>query len=344
LSPVNAFARALAGDFQRSALTVLCIVTATAWGAVAWVRAQEPVPILVVGVDNGPRAAAESYVLPITAPLDQGDSDLCWVYATLSMLETNYMTRHPGAHVEFSRAALQRDSIADRFRRLANGESGEPSMGGLAVEAIELIRQNGLLDRGDFHDVKDVDPLIASLKDALAERAEPLRKEREIDDALARTLGAKPEITHLEGRPVSPGALGSAVLAGEAWTEFDLSRDGAQGWGPSHDPDARADTRVRYVTLDTLIGLIHSSLARREAVVIGTDDHAMLVYGADYDRDGRPLAYLIKDSLAPYLYREDARTLHQELNDVTVAFGGPRPGVGEDRRAIDPEAASRQYP
>jgi hypothetical protein len=340
--PVNAFARAVAGDFQRSTLTVLCIVTAAAWGAVAWVRAQEPVPVLVVGAPRA--AAAESYVLPITAPLDQGDSDLCWVYATLSMLETNYMARRPGAHVEFSRAALQRDSIADRFRRLIHGESGKRSMGGLAVEAIELIRENGLLDRGDFHDVRDVDPLIASLKDALAERAEPRGREREIDDKVARTLGAKPEITHLEGKPVSPTALGSAALAGEAWTEFDLSRDGAQGWGPSRDPDARADTRVRYVTLDTLIGLIHQSLARREAVVVGTDDHAMLVYGADYDRDGRPLAYLIKDSLAPYLYREDARTLHQELNDVTVAFDGAPTGVAADRHAIDPEQASRQYP
>lgn len=344
MSRLNAFARAVAGDFQRSALTVLSILTAAAWGAVAWERNQQPVPVLVVQVAHAPRPAAESYVLPITAPLDQGESDLCWAFATLSMLETNYMARRPGAHVEFSRAALQRDSIADRFRRLIRGESGEASKGGLAVEAIELIRENGLLDRSDFHDVKDVDPLIAALTDALAKQAEPRRKERELDDALIATLGVKPETTHLEGKPVSPAALASAALAGETWTEFDLSRGGAEGWGPSHDPDARADTRVRYVTLDTLIGLIHRSLARREAVVVGADDHAMLVYGADYDQYGRPLAYLIKDSLAPYLYRADAATLHAELNDVTVAFDGSPPGVAENRRAVDPQAASRQYP
>ena len=57
-------------------------------------------------------------------PLDQGDTGLCWVFAPLSMLETNYMTRHPGAHVAFSRAALQRNLIDDRFDRLIRGEPG----------------------------------------------------------------------------------------------------------------------------------------------------------------------------------------------------------------------------
>ncbi len=48
---------------------------------------------------------------------------------------------------------------------------------------------------------------------------------------------------------------------------------------------------------------------------------------------GKPLAYLVKDSLAPYLYRVDAEALHQELNDVTVAVDGPLPSVAEHRPA-----------
>ena len=40
--------------------------------------------------------AAESYVLPITPPLHQGDTGLCWMYATLSMLETNYLDPSSG--------------------------------------------------------------------------------------------------------------------------------------------------------------------------------------------------------------------------------------------------------
>ena len=94
---------------------------------------------------------------------------------------------------------------------------------------------------------------------------------------------------------------------------------------------------MRYVVLTTLIDLIHRSLARGQSVVAGTDDHAFLVYGADYDRQGRPLDYLIKDSLAPYAYRLSAGELHRELHDVTVEASvvapqfagersGPRPG------------------
>ena len=99
--------------------------------------------------EPGGSQPAESYVLPITPPLDQGDSDLCWVYATLSILETNYLYRHPGSKISLSRGALQRDSIADRFARLIRGERSPLEDGGLAVEALALIRQDGLVARGD---------------------------------------------------------------------------------------------------------------------------------------------------------------------------------------------------
>lgn len=337
MSRLDAFAKAVAGDAGRCALTVLCILTAVAWGAVAWERRQKPVPILTVGVGGDVRPA-ERYLLPITPPLDQGNSGLCWVFAALSMLETNYMSRHPGAHVEFSRAAVQRDLIADRFHRLIRGEPEQPSDGGLAVEALQFVRQNGLFDRGDFHDVVDSGILFASLGQKLAGPAAAGDKERELHDALRSTLGDKPPMTHFEGKAVSPEALAKAVLADKAWTEFDLARDGGEGWGPSHDPEARPETRVRYVRLDALVELIRTSLKRGEAVVAGTDDHAFLVYGAEYDKAGRPVGYFVKDSIAPYLYRADAESLHRRLNDVTVALG--EPGGPTDGSSYSPASAS----
>ena len=110
---------------------------------------------------------AESYLLPITPPLDQGESDLCWVYATLSMLETNYMVRHPGSQIALSRGALERDAIADRFLRLIRGEPRNLDNGGLAVEALALIRQNGLLAEDDFHDVLDPDQIFPAIEKTL---------------------------------------------------------------------------------------------------------------------------------------------------------------------------------
>jgi hypothetical protein len=141
-----------------------------------------------------------------------------------------------------------------------------------------------------------------------------------VDEELKASLGVKPPTTHLDDKPVSPHELAEAVLDGHEFVEFDLARDGVERWGPSEDPDARPETRVRYVPLDVMIDLIHQSLADGRAVVWGSTDHALLIYGGDYDKEGKPLSYLIKDSFAPYIYRRGADDVHRILNDVTIAL------------------------
>lgn len=212
------------------------------------------------------------------------------------------------------------NSIADRFARRIRGEPRKLEEGGLPVEAVDLIRQKGLVALADFHDIVDPQPIFSSIDKELSRVADPEAKRKVLDEDLEATLGEPPSVTHLDGETLSPVDLAKAVLGGRDWVEFDRSRGGAEGWGPSRDPDARPDTRVMYVTLDRLIDLIHQSLRSGRAVVAGTDDHAFLVYGADYDKDGKPLSDPIKDLLEPFLYRAAAEELHAELNDVTVAF------------------------
>jgi hypothetical protein len=275
---------------------------------------------VVVGASVAPAAiadrvpslttAAESYKLPISPPRDQGDSDLCWVFATLSMLETNYRVRHPDSHVEFSRGAVQRYAIADRLRRFASGESRHLDDGGLAVEALALVRSDGLLADADYHDFIDSQPLYESLSRQLS--ASP---ELSLIDAALKPM---PALTHLDDKPMAPAALAKAVLGDQTWSEYDLAADGETRVGPSSDPDARPETRVHYAPLPQLIGLIHASLKRGEAVVWGTKEHALLIFGADYDSDGAPLAYWVKDSEPPYIYRSPAADVHKVLTDVTV--------------------------
>ena len=270
-----------------------------------------PAPAAIVG--QGPAGgAAESYKLPISAPRDQGDTDLCWVFATLSMLETNYRVRHPGSHVEFSRGALQRLAIADRLRRFASDASTHLDDSGLAVEALALIRAQGLLASADYRDIFDSDPLYPSLRRRLAAGAKA-------DALIAAALGPIPTLTHLDGAPLTPSAMEKAVLGDENFVEYDVAADGRERVGPSSDPDARPETRVHYAPLAKLTGLIHESLRRGEAVVWGTRDHALLIFGADYDAEGTPLAYWIKDSFAPYVYREAASEVNRVMTDVTVS-------------------------
>ncbi len=288
--------------------------------------------------------AAEQYVLPITPPRDQGDSGLCWIYAALSMLETNYIVRHPGSHIALSRGGLQLDAIADRFQRRLRGDpGGRLDDGGLAVEALTLIRQNGLLAEGDFHDIVDSEAVFSSLEDKLARSADPADTGRTVDEELKASLGVKPPTTHLDDKPLSPHELAEAVLGGREFVEFDLARDGAERWGPSEDPDARPETRVRYVPLDVMIDLIHQSLSDGRAVVWGSSDHALLIYGGDYDKEGKPLSYMIKDSFAPYTYRRSADDVHRVLNDVTVALDdgdANKPAPCKPVKAIPPAGSS----
>jgi hypothetical protein len=274
----------------------------------------------LAGAASSP-VTAQSYKLPISPPLDQGDSGLCWVYATLSMLESNYLAKHPGSKIALSRAALQRFTIMDRFQREITGNSTHLEDGGLAVDALLLIRQNGLVGARDYHDIVDSDAVFAGVSSRLAPVKGADAKLKALDVALARALGAAPASTRLDGRTLTAAGLAKTVLGDEVWTEYDVIRDGgAPRVALSDDPDARPETLVHNVELAQAVKLIHDSLARGEAVVWGsTDNHALLIYGADYDAEGQPLAYWIKDSFAPYTKRMPAGEVHAVLTDVTVA-------------------------
>ena len=263
---------------------------------------------------------AESYALPITPPLHQGDTGLCWMYATLSMLETNYLVRHPGSRISLSRGAMQVEAVEDRLERLVRGESTKPA-GRRTCGRSRRPHSQGRHGRAagfPRHRRRDFRSPRRSKKTSPPFRIARPRKRR-CDEEVPAKLGVVPEVTHLDGQVVSADQLAHAVTDGYEWTEFDLSPDGSESWGPSRDPDARPETRVKYVKLEVLIDLIHQSLARGQAVAWGSEDHAMLIYGADYDKDGKPLSYLIKDSFEPFTYRESADEIHKILHDVTVA-------------------------
>ena len=105
-------------------------------------------------------------------------------------------------------------------------------------------------------------PIAQSIEQDLAAVPDRAAKEKALSEELHAKLGVVPEVTHLDGQVVSADQLAHAVTDGYEWTEFDLSPDGSEAWGPSRDPDARPETRVKFVKLEVLIDLIHRSLAR----------------------------------------------------------------------------------
>ena len=265
--------------------------------------------------------AAESYKLPITPPLDQGESGLCWIYSTLSMLETNYLAQHPNSTIRLSRAAVQRASILDRFQRHITGNSTHFEDGGVPVDALRLIAQQGLVSADDAGDIVDNStPIFTAVSAEIEGPGEPDAKLKTLDSALSARLPPPPGRTRLDGQALTPEDLAKAVLGDRVWTEYDLAPAGSPQLGRSTDPDARPETMVHYIKQAEAIRLIHDSLKRGEAVVWGsTDNHALLIYGADYDAQGKPLDYWVKDSFAPYTRRMEADEVHATLTDVTVA-------------------------
>src|SRR5438132_960543 len=61
--------------------------------------------------------AAETLKLPVSRGFDQGDTQLCWAYATLNALEADYRVTHPGADLELSRRTMQFLTMEDRWLR-----------------------------------------------------------------------------------------------------------------------------------------------------------------------------------------------------------------------------------
>ena len=261
----------------------------------------------------------ETIRLPISPGLSQEDSNLCWVYATLSLLETNYLVSHPGqTGVQFSRAALQYSTMRDRFLRWIGGEQDSVKEGGIPVDALDLIRQNGLIQFADYHDIVSSTPIYQAIHKDLLEQSTPQQKLTTLDRDLQMDLSVPPMVTHLAARQLSPSALATEVLQAHQWVEFDVSKDGRHGWGPSLDPEARLTSRVYYTSLTEIVSRIRDSLRAGQAVAYGANDHVMLIYGAQYNKKGKPLVYYIKDSFPPYTFTATAEALHEDLTDVTV--------------------------
>ena len=146
---------------------------------------------------------SESYALPITPPLHQGDTGLCWMFATLSMLETNYRARHPGSQISLSRGAMQVEALEDRLERLVRGKVKPSPEGGLAVEAIALIRKDGMVAQSDFRDILNSEQIAKSIEEDLARIPDRGGKEKTLREELHDKLGVVPEVTRLDDKVLS---------------------------------------------------------------------------------------------------------------------------------------------
>jgi hypothetical protein len=107
------------------------------------------------------------------------------------------------------------------------------------------------------------------------------------------------------------------VLGLDVWQSYTPSSI-QSGFHPHPDPDARWESLSWYMPRSEFPGRIRQALNAGFPVVVSIRNHALLVYGADYDSDGWPITYYIKDSYPPYYYLSNAEYLHGIFWEITT--------------------------
>jgi hypothetical protein len=301
------------------AAILMCVLASSAGAAGSDYAEAMRVRRLVIEDPSAPApAAAEEIALPVSRPFDQRGTELCWAYATLSGLETAHRVRNPQTAVELSRRAMQYRTIEDRFLRRIHGTGTYAGERGVAVDAMRMIADGGLVAFGDFTDIDDpygstnigscvsaavgVDAKIAALRAGLAEK-----------------YGVPPPETHLDGAPLTAASMAARLTEGQVWESYAVAHDGVEGYRPHPDPDARPGARAWFMPRAALVARIRAALKAGHPLELTIGGHCVLIYGAAYDPDGRPVRYLIKDSYPSYFYKADPARVMSQLVEVTTA-------------------------
>lgn len=262
--------------------------------------------------------AVEVLVLPVSRAFDQRSTSLCWVYATLSGLETALRVVQPASTVELSRRALQHATIEERWVRRIHQAGTYTGERGVAVDAMRFIRERGLVAFADFADVDDVYGHF-DIEQAVAGAAGIPQQLRAMRRGVDIIYGVLPSITHLGDQTVSPAALAAAVVSGQRWESYAVSPDGSEGYRPHPDPDARPGAVSWHMPVAKLVARIRRALRSGYPVELTIGGHCVLINGAGYDQAGQPVWYRIKDSYPGYFYKADPARVMRHLVEVSTA-------------------------
>ncbi len=256
--------------------------------------------------------------LPVSRGFDQGGTELCWAYAMLNGLETTYRVRHEDADLELSRRAMQYFTMENRHLLRIRGEASYLGERGVAVDAMSMLGNQGLVAFADFADVGDAYGNF-DIRRAVDRAGSEAEKIAALHEGLAVVYGVPPAVTHLDDAELSPLELTAAVVEGQVWESYAISRDAAEGYRQHPDPDARPGVVSWYMPQARFEARIKAALAAGFPVEITVGGHCLLIYGARYDAAGRAQSYFIKDSYPGYFYEADPRETMANLVEMTTA-------------------------
>ena len=268
-----------------------------------------------------------------TTVRDQGDSELCWVYAMLSTIESERLAM--GDSVCLSADYLARMLIADKGRRCQL--SGKmPGMRGMAQTAVTMMMRYGMMPHGSYHAREGMS--YRALKRKVAVMARQRTTFRKFDtmlgDLLDREIGYLPRAVYMLGAEYTPLEFAHSVCLPDDWmavTSFTHHPYGERFVLETPD-NVLADSFLN-VRLDTMMAWIERSLMQGHPVCwegdisepgfafqsgvatldddpgdnmqderqrefenhLTTDDHCMEIVGLAHDSKGQPF-FIMKNS------------------------------------------------
>jgi len=270
----------------------------------------------------------ETIVLPVSRGFTQRGTSLCWAYATLNALETIHLVQDPnGLDVELSRRAMQYYTWEDRYRRSIKGVNTYLREGGVVLDALRLIQANGIVAFDDHTDIADAygQADISSLIDNAETVTEKMIA---MYEGIGTVYTAPPTVTHIPNSlpaddpsaaylEAPPGELAELVLGDYLWESYTPSET-ETGYHDHPDADARWENQSWYMPRDEFPGRIKQALQAGFPVLISIRNHSILLYGAEYDENGDPVVYYIKDSYPDYYYLSDANYLYENFWEMAT--------------------------
>ncbi len=245
-------------------------------------------------------------MLPTSRPFHQGQTGLCWIFATLNAIETNYLVRTQGKKLELSRSQMQYWNWEDRYTRKIKTGENYLYEGGTTVDALVLLRAKGMLALEDYSENPKHVPVWNPFSLTGTSMEELIAN---LEATLVKTFGKLPDTAHFEGKVLTPQEMQQEVLQDETWEAYAPSLNGTLGYAKHWDPDARRGTQALYIPKDRFYKVVGQSLERGQGLAISLCGHDIAIYGAEFDESGDALLYYVKDNYANPFYSVNPKNM-----------------------------------
>ena len=242
-----------------------------------------------------PEGFQPEVMLGMTPVKDQGNSDLCWVFAMLATIESEHIGR--GDSVNLSTDFVARMWIAEQaLQRYRSAGEKEISMRGMSPMTLTLLRRYGAMPYDSYYSREPVNYRVLvrrveqTVDMALLRHKSEEQCRKEVDELLDENIGFMPRLVFMYGCQYTFLEFAHSVYEKGEYQSLTNLKDYPYGEEIVLPfADNHYHCKALNVPSDSLIVRIEQSLADGHPVMWeggDNDDHAACVIGMGRDRCG----------------------------------------------------------